>query len=131
MFDIPSVLPHRYPFLMIDRVLENEPGKWARGYKNVTWNEWFITESQAYMPGMMIIEALAQLGAFTKIDGANGLGFLSSLKEVEFLGYARPGDRVDLYYEVIRNKKGFIFGACHASVDGDIIVKANIGIYVD
>jgi 3-hydroxyacyl-[acyl-carrier-protein] dehydratase len=78
---IPSVLPHRYPSLMIDRILEIEPGKWVRGYKYVTQNEWFMAESQDCMPSTLVTEALAQLGAFTAVSGANGLGFLSSLKK--------------------------------------------------
>ncbi|WP_141432253.1 3-hydroxyacyl-ACP dehydratase FabZ family protein [Bacillus sp. 03113] len=131
MQDILSVLPHRQPFLMIDGVVELEPGKWAKGYKNITENEWFITDNQNYMPQMLVIEALAQLSAFTSTNKERGLGFLSSLKEVEFFKYARPGDRVDLYYEVIRNRKGFIFGKGQASVNGDIIAKANISIYIE
>ncbi|MNI01159.1 3-hydroxyacyl-[acyl-carrier-protein] dehydratase FabZ [compost metagenome] len=122
--DIPKVLPHRYPFLMVDRVVEIEPGHSAKGYKNVSWNEWYITEDQNHMPSMMIVEALAQLGAFAAAGEAKGLGFLTSFKNIEFLGYAVPGDRVDLYYEVIRNKRGFVVGKGIASVNETVIVRA-------
>lgn len=119
-----NTLPHRYPFVMIDRVVEVEEGKWAKGYKHVSRNEWFITESEPCMPHMMIVEALAQLGAFTVKGGEQGgLGFLTSIKGTEFTGLARPGDRIDLYYEVIRHKGGFIMGSAHASVDGEVIVR--------
>lgn len=124
--DIRGVLPHRYPFLLVDRVIESETGRWAKGYKNVSWNEWFMAGSADSMPGMLLIEALAQLGAFASAGGSGkgGLGFLSSFKGIEFTGAARPGDRVDLYYEVVRSKRGFVLGKGQASVDGSVIVKA-------
>ncbi|WP_127532173.1 3-hydroxyacyl-ACP dehydratase FabZ family protein [Paenibacillus kobensis] len=123
MNNITSVIPHRYPFLMVDRVLETEPGRWARGYKNVSWNEWYITEQNSSMPSTMIIEALAQLGAFAAISEGGGLGFLSSLNGVEVSGVARPGDRVDLYYEVKKNKRGFVVGIGEASIEGQVIIR--------
>ncbi|WP_284644102.1 3-hydroxyacyl-ACP dehydratase FabZ family protein [Paenibacillus silviterrae] len=125
MHTIPSVLPHRYPFLMVDRVTEVEPGVSAAGWKNVTWNEWFITEEQPYMPGTMILEALAQLGAFAMSGSSGGLGFLSAFGGVEFLGQARPGDRIELQYEIVRNRRGFVLGKGTAAVDGSVIVKAD------
>ncbi|OPA73834.1 beta-hydroxyacyl-ACP dehydratase [Paenibacillus selenitireducens] len=129
--DISSIIPHRYPFLMVDRVLEVEPGKSVRGYKNVTRNEWFITDQCNYMPSMIIVEALAQIGAFAILNENNGYGFLSSLNGIEFLGNAYPGDRIELYYEVIKNKRGFILGKGEASIDGKVIVRAEeIMIYV-
>ncbi|TVX93783.1 beta-hydroxyacyl-ACP dehydratase [Paenibacillus agilis] len=131
MIDIPSVIPHRYPFLMIDRIVEVEQGNWAKGYKNVSWNEWFITESRNEMPSMMIVEALAQLGAFAAIGKEKSLGFLSSLNGIECLGNAYPGDRIELYYEVVKNKRGFVLGKGEAAIDGKVIIKANeIMIYI-
>ncbi|SFB61682.1 3-hydroxyacyl-[acyl-carrier-protein] dehydratase [Cohnella sp. OV330] len=131
MIDIQSVLPHRYPFLMIDRIIEVEQGKWAKGYKNVSHNEWFVAEPLYCMPGMMIVEALAQLGALATMAGENSLGFLSSLKGIEFLDGARPGDKLDLYYEVVRNRRGFVVGKGEATVSGRTIVKAEeIMIYI-
>jgi len=131
MIDIQSVLPHRYPFLMIDRIVEVEPGKWAKGYKNVTHNEWYIAEPHFCMPSVMIVEALAQLGAFATMTGESGLGFLSSLKGIEYLGHARPGDRIELYYGVVRNRRGFVVGKGEATVDGQVIVRAEeIMIYI-
>ena len=77
--NIQNILPHRYPFLMVDRIVEVESGKWVKGYKNVSCNEWFITESQTTMPHMLIVEAIAQLGAFVSTENTDGIGFLSSL----------------------------------------------------
>ncbi|MFS0726625.1 3-hydroxyacyl-ACP dehydratase FabZ family protein [Paenibacillus sp. 1P07SE] len=117
-------LPHRYPFLMVDGILEVEPGRWVKGYKNVSQNEWYMTPPAQAMPGVMIIEALAQLGAFTSIKGEGGIGFLSSLNGVQWLGQAVAGDRIDLYYEVTKTKRGFVMGKGEASVDGEVIVRA-------
>ncbi|MFD0771934.1 3-hydroxyacyl-ACP dehydratase FabZ family protein [Bacillus sp. CGMCC 1.60114] len=122
---IQSVLPHRYPFLMVDHIVEMESGRCVKGYKNVSCNEWFITESQTTMPHMLIIEAIAQLGAFVSLENTVRLGFLSSLEGVEFLGSAQPGDRLDLYYEVIRNKRGFVLGKGHAAINGKTIVNVD------
>ncbi|PFA17639.1 beta-hydroxyacyl-ACP dehydratase [Bacillus cereus] len=120
--NITDTLPHRYPFLMIDRIIEIEDGKSVKGYKFITNNEWFINENQNSMPHMLIVEALAQLGAFVGTSDSNGLGFLSSLDGVTFHGTAMPGDKLDLQYEVLRNKRGFILGKGIASVNGEPIV---------
>lgn len=131
-YPVPGVLPHRYPFLMIDRVTEVDPGRMAKGWKSVTVNEWFFAGGAGEMPGTLIIEALAQLGAFAAMGDGGGLGFLSSLGGVEFLGAARAGDRVELEYEVLRNKRGFILGRGAASVDGEPIVRvAELMVYVE
>ncbi|MDM5155245.1 3-hydroxyacyl-ACP dehydratase FabZ family protein [Bacillus sp. DX1.1] len=121
--NIKDTLPHRYPFLMIDGITDIEDGKSVKGYKHITTNEWFINEFQKTMPHTLIVEALAQLGAFVGSNESTGLGFLSSIDGVEFVGDANPGDRLDLYYEIVRNKRGFILGKGHASVNGQTIVK--------
>lgn len=131
MIDISSTIPHRYPFLFIDKVLEVEKNKWAKGYKLVTRNEWFFYEEDASVPSTLIVEALAQLGAFATISTDKGLGFLSALKGVEVLGAAYSGDRIDLYYEIIKNKRGFVIGKGIASVNEQVILKADeIMIYL-
>ncbi|HEK9099039.1 beta-hydroxyacyl-ACP dehydratase [Bacillus pfraonensis] len=122
MKNIKDTLPHRHPFLMIDRITEIENEKSVKGYKLITSNEWFINEHQNSMPHMLIVEALAQLGAFVGTSGSNGLGFLSSLDGVTFNGTTIPGDKLDLQYEVLRNKRGFILGKGIASVNGKTIV---------
>ncbi|MBO1580545.1 3-hydroxyacyl-ACP dehydratase FabZ family protein [Bacillus sp. XF8] len=121
--NIKDTLPHRYPFLMIDGITEIEPEKSVTGYKLITNHEWFMNDTQITMPHMLIVEALAQLGAFVGTKASNGLGFLSSLDGVEFIGTAGPGDKLDLHYEVVRNKRGFILGKGLASVNGETIVK--------
>ncbi|PWW45481.1 MULTISPECIES: 3-hydroxyacyl-ACP dehydratase FabZ family protein [Paenibacillus] len=132
MINIQDILPHRYPFLFIDKVLEVEKNKWAKGYKNVSSNEWYMNErNAAAIPSTLIIEALAQLGAFAVISEDNGVGFLSSLKGIEVIGQAFSGDRIDLYYEIIKNKRGFVVGRGVASVGNQVIINAEeIMIYL-
>lgn len=131
MINIQDNLPHRYPFLLIDKVLEVEKNKWAKGYKNVSSNEWYMNERNAVIPSTLIIEALAQLGAFAVISEENGVGFLSSLKGIEVIGQAFSGDRIDLYYEIIKNKRGFVVGRGVASVGDQVIINAEeIMIYL-
>jgi 3-hydroxyacyl-[acyl-carrier-protein] dehydratase len=120
---VQSTLPHRYPFLLIDSILEVVEGKTVKGLKNITSNEWYITEPNQVMPSVLIVEALAQLGAFASINEKTDLGFLTSIKGAEFISEASVGDQVYLYYKVKRIKKGFVLGKGHAEVNGQIIVK--------
>ncbi|KAA6449740.1 beta-hydroxyacyl-ACP dehydratase [Bacillus swezeyi] len=126
-----SVLPHQYPFLLIDRVAETEPGKWAKGYKLIAENDWFITENQQEMPFSLIIEALAQVAAFTALKDSTELGFLSSVKKAECSGLAVPGDKLDLFFEAVRYKRGFLFGKGIASVNGQKVAEAELGIFME
>ncbi|MFA2694914.1 3-hydroxyacyl-ACP dehydratase FabZ family protein [Bacillus sp. SIMBA_074] len=120
--NIKDTLPHRYPFLMIDKITNVKESQSATGYKLITNNEWFINENQNYMPHMLIVEALAQLSAFVSTGESEGLGFLSSLDGVEFHENAYPGDKLELHYELTRNRRGFVLGKGIASVNGQSIV---------
>ncbi|PGO25401.1 beta-hydroxyacyl-ACP dehydratase [Bacillus cereus] len=120
--NIKDTLPHRYPFLMIDKITSVKESQSVTGYKLITNNEWFINNNQNYMPHMLIVEALAQLSAFVSTGESEGLGFLSSLDGVEFHANAYPGDKLDLHYELTRNRRGFILGKGIASVNGQSIV---------
>lgn len=120
--NIKDTLPHRYPFLMIDKITSVTESQSATGYKLITNNEWFINKNQNYMPHMLIVEALAQLSAFVSTGESEGLSFLSSLDGVEFHANAYPGDKLDLHYELTRNRRGFILGKGIASVNGQSIV---------
>ena len=120
--NIKDTLPHRYPFLMIDKITNVKESQSATGYKLITNNEWFINNNQNYMPHMLIVEALAQLSAFVSTSESEGLGFLSSLDGVDFHENAYPGDKLDLHYELTRNRRGFILGKGIASVNGQSIV---------
>lgn len=87
-----KLLPHRFPFLLIDGTTNSEAGKWAAAYKNISENDWFITESQREMPFSLVIEAMAQTAACAGITGGDSLGLLSAVKKAERLGAALPGD---------------------------------------
>lgn len=119
---IKDTLPHRYPFLMIDKLTNVKQGESVTGYKLITNNEWFINDSQNHMPHMLIVEALAQLSAFVHISDSDRLGFLSSLDGVEFHEKAYPGDKLDLHYELTRNRRGFVLGKGTATVNNQPIV---------
>ncbi|WP_242277186.1 3-hydroxyacyl-ACP dehydratase FabZ family protein [Bacillus cereus group sp. BfR-BA-01446] len=119
---IKDTLSHRYPFLMIDKVTNVKQGESVTGYKLITNNEWFINDSQKHMPHMLIVEALAQLSAFVHTSDSNGLGFLSSLDGVTFHEKAYPGDKLNLHYELTRNRRGFLLGKSTATVNNQPIV---------
>lgn len=119
---IKDTLPHRYPFLMIDKVTNVKHCESVTGYKLISNNEWFINDNQDHMPHLLIVEALAQLSAFVHPNDSEGLGFLSSLDGVEFHGKAYPGDKLDLHYELTRNRRGFILGTGTATVNNQPIV---------
>ncbi|MBL3821314.1 MULTISPECIES: 3-hydroxyacyl-ACP dehydratase FabZ family protein [Bacillus cereus group] len=119
---IKETLPHRYPFLMIDKVTNVKQGESVTGYKLITNNEWFINDNQNHMPHMLIVEALAQLSAFVHTSDSDGLGFLSSLDGAEFHEKAYPGDKLTLHYELTRNRRGFVLGKGTATVNNQPIV---------
>lgn len=125
-----KLLPHRFPFLLIDGTTNSEAGKWAAAYKNISENDWFITESQREMPFSLVVEAMAQTAACAGITGGDGLGLLSAVKKAERLGAALPGDRLDLFFEVTRIRRGFVFGRAKASVAGKPVAEAGLGIFI-
>jgi 3-hydroxyacyl-[acyl-carrier-protein] dehydratase len=133
--DVKNYLPHRYPFLLIDRVLELEVGKSLVAIKNVTFNEPQFTghfPSQPIMPGVMIVEALAQatgILAFKSevgkpIDGQ--IYMLVGIDKVRFKRMVEPGDQIRLEVEVITVKRGMWKFSCKATVDGQVVTKAEL-----
>lgn len=118
-----SYLPHKYPFLYVDRVVEREPMMWVKGYKNISNNEWFISESQKSMPSTLIIEAIGQIGAFVRVEKSEKYEILAGINGAQIYGSAYPGDRLDLYFEVTRIRNGLMKGKGIASVNGSVIVS--------
>src|SRR5215204_178191 len=104
--DIQAIIPHRYPFLLVDRIIEIETGKRAVGIKNVTINEPFFQghfPQYAVMPGVLIVEALAQVGgiALGQIEEFRGrLAFFAGIDNVRFKRQVRPGDTLRLQVEL-------------------------------
>jgi len=136
-FEISKVmdfLPHRYPFLLIDRVIESEPDKSLSALKNVTVNEPFFQghfPGQPIMPGVLILEAMAQatgLLAFSSMnDGHESkLYMLVGIDKVRFRGQVVPGDQLILDVELKRSMRGIDMFDCQALVDGTVVAEAEL-----
>lgn len=132
---IKQLIPHRYPFLLVDRVTELDNGRFIRGYKNVSGNEDFFNghfPGNAIMPGVLILEALAQLGAILGFAASGNrfedgyLYLFAGVDNVRFKRSVVPGDRLDLELEIVSGKRGIYKMACKASVDGNLACSADI-----
>lgn len=133
---IMSMLPHRYPFLLVDRVVTCEPGKSVHAYKNVTMNEPFFQghfPGLPVMPGVLILEALAQAGGIMvctmaleeKVEELNKKLFLfTGIEKVRFRRPVYPGDRLDLYCELTAQKMKLWKMNARACVDGALAAEA-------
>ncbi|HEY4600826.1 MAG TPA: 3-hydroxyacyl-ACP dehydratase FabZ [Cerasibacillus sp.] len=129
---IKQTIPHRYPFLLVDKVLEMEEGKRVVGMKNVTANEPFFQghfPEYAVMPGVLIVEALAQTGAIAMLNmeqNKGKIGFLAGIDKCRFKRQVRPGDTLKLEVEILRMKGPIGKGKGVATVDGEIACEAEI-----
>ena len=134
--DIMRILPHRYPFLLVDRIVELEPGKRAVGIKSVTANEPQFTghfPGRPIMPGVLMVEALAQTAgiAVLTLEAYRGkLGLFAGIDEVRFRRLVQPGDQLRL--EVTVEKLRGMFGRVQAkaSVDGEVAVEGKLSIII-
>ncbi len=133
--EIRKFLPHRYPFLLVDRVIECVPGKSITAIKNISINEPQFTghfPNQAIMPGVLIIEALAQvtglLGFRTMSEEPSEdiLYMLVGVDNVRFKRQVVPGDQLTLKAKIERRSKVIWKFSCEASVDGEICTAANL-----
>ncbi|VXC57381.1 3-hydroxyacyl-(acyl-carrier-protein) dehydratase FabZ [Bacillus sp. 349Y] len=120
MIDIQSVLPHRYPFLLIDQVVCKEELTYAKGIKLVSRGDWFMNrnEENPKMPEVLILEAIGQLGAFVLPEKEKSLGLLSGVRNVRFFHSVHPGDQLDLEFEIIKLRSQAFKGRGTASVKG-------------
>lgn len=130
--EIKKIIPHRYPFLLVDCIEEMEPGVKAVGYKNVTANEPFFQghfPEYPVMPGVLIIEALAQVGAVAILsleENKGKLAFFGGIKNAKFRKQVIPGDRIKLETEIIKTKGPMGVGKATATVDGKLAAQAEI-----
>ncbi len=126
---IQAIIPHRYPFLLVDRIIELETGARAVGIKNVTINEPFFQghfPQYAVMPGVLIVEALAQVGgvALLQIEEYRGhLAFFAGIDKVRFKRQVRPGDTLRLEVELGQLRRNIGTGVGKATVDGEVACK--------
>ena len=127
--EIQAIIPHRYPFLLVDRILEIETGKRAVGIKNVTINDPFFQghfPQYAVMPGVLIVEALAQVGgvALGQMEEYRGrLAFFAGIDKVRFKRQVRPGDTLRLEVELAQVRRNIGTGSGIATVDGEVACK--------
>ncbi|HLS06946.1 MAG TPA: 3-hydroxyacyl-ACP dehydratase FabZ [Bacillota bacterium] len=129
---IKATIPHRYPFLLVDKVLEINEGERVVGIKNVTMNEPFFQghfPQYAVMPGVLIVEALAQVGAIAvlgKEENEGKIGFLAGIDKCRFKRQVRPGDQLRLEVEIVRMRGPIGKGKGVATVDGEVACEAEI-----
>ena len=129
---IEKLLPHRYPFLLVDRIIELEPGKRVVGVKCVSANEPFVPghfPEMKVMPGVLILEALAQcsalmtLPAIPEAERAGKVIFFMAIDGARFRKPVIPGDRLELHCTMLRSKGAIIKARGEAKVDGQVVAE--------
>lgn len=130
--EIEAIIPHRHPFLLIDRIDELEPGVHAAGIKCVTFREDFFAghfPQEPVMPGVLICEALAQVGAVAILSVEENKGktaFFGGMDKVKFRRKVVPGDTLELKCEIIKQKGPIGVGRAAATVNGELAVSAEM-----
>jgi beta-hydroxyacyl-ACP dehydratase FabZ len=130
--EIMTILPHRYPMLLIDRVTELEPMQFARGYKNLTANEPMFQghfPGNPVLPGVYMIEALAQLGGIIVLkpgDTARKLVYLVGVDKMKFRRPVVPGDRLDMEVRLGKVKRNMGLVTVEATVDGKLACSGEL-----
>lgn len=130
--EIMEMLPHRFPFLLVDRITEYVPGKYTRGYKNISVNEPYFTghfPQKPIFPGVLQVEAMAQLSAamvFSMPEHHDKFAVFAGVDNVRFKRMVRPGDRLDMYSELIKIKGPIVKAHAEGTVDGQLAVEADL-----
>jgi beta-hydroxyacyl-ACP dehydratase FabZ len=131
--EIMDILPHRYPFLLVDRILEIEPGRRAVGLKNVTVNEPFFQghfPGRPIMPGVLILEAMAQVGGILLLrdlpERHEKLIYFTGIDRAKFRRPVVPGDQLRLEVEILKLRSWTCKLKVSASVDGQLAAEAEI-----
>jgi len=130
--EIERIIPHRYPMLLVDRMVEIEDGARGVGIKSVTANEWFFEghfPGNRVMPGVLIVEALAQVAAITllrDVDQAGKIPMFGGIEKMRFRRPVTPGDQLRLSFTLERMRGPVGRGAVEASVDGQVVADGTI-----
>lgn len=134
--EIEKILPHRYPFLLVDRIEECTPGESARGIKCVSANEQFFCghfPGQKVMPGVLILEALAQVGAVAILTDPNEAGklvYFGGVKKARFKAKVQPGDVLELECKLTERRGPLGFGEAVARVNGKVAAQAELSFAI-
>lgn len=135
--DIQKIIPHRHPFLLVDKIVEMEAGKRIKGIKNVTANEPFFAghfPSMHVMPGVLIVEAMAQVGAVALLSDERFKGKLAYFAGIDKCRFKRkviPGDTLVMELEITRLRGPIGKGTATAHVDGELAASAEITFAID
>ncbi len=132
IMEIMDMIPHRYPFLLVDRITECVPGKYCKGYKNLTMNEAFFTghfPNNPVFPGVLQLEAMAQMsaGCLVPLEQYKDKLFLyAGIDGVRFRKQIKPGDRFDMEAELVKIKGPLAKAHAKGFVDGQLAVEADL-----
>jgi 3-hydroxyacyl-[acyl-carrier-protein] dehydratase len=130
--EIMKVLPHRYPFLLVDRILECIPGKYARGIKNVTINEPFFTghlPGEPIMPGVLMLEAMAQVAAVALLTESGMKGkhiLLGGVERSRFRCPVTPGDQLEIESSIVQQRPGAGLCQCTIRIGSTLVADAKL-----
>ncbi len=134
--EIEEIIPHRHPFLLIDYIEDYEPGEYAIGYKCVSFREEFFKgqfPQEPIMPGVLTVEALAQVGAIAILsveENKGKIAYFAGINKCKFKGKVVPGDKMKLETKIIKCKGPIGVGEAIASVDGKVVVSAELTFMV-